>query len=503
MRKLIFLVLFLWIAFIDADEESIEESSGSLGNRISFSMRAANPDSYDHSVGGGSFYDGVDKLICEYYACEIDIVSLFLQISTKSSFTRKPTEEWEIGLVPHYDTKVIRVLNNCVESETDASYSCSPCGASVVPSLYNDDYGPVLNFTGLKASTKTVIRIDMIIDPWIFFSLCECIKDPDSGEWSQECSGLTSEGYLRVSHISSAQNGELNGTHQTHDITKKRVIREGYNCETMDHDVYLVALGFNDYTVDGDYHQIPLVYVDFTNIDDILVCNDPTDCSIGEVSGKTGDSYKDRYCHWTPVSCDDGDPCTIDQCLPTTNELVKMNGNEPYCIHIDSCGSNEIYGYCHYIDRGDKNWDCSYGCYSDNDCEDGGICYYYIDYCEGSERNYCSWEADEDYETDCRKTCDIDSDCGDGETCYLTSDCPRFIFLQQEKSQVDDISKQQTTKELGLSSSQLGGIIGGCVVSFLVILMVIVLVIMKRSHQPQFNTEPNITLQIPLTNKST
>jgi hypothetical protein len=395
---------------------------------------------------------------------------------------------WQIEIVPRPDFLVVEVLNNCVESETDASYSCSPSGVLVVSSFTYIDAGPVLTFTGLEANTITVIRIDLIIDCGMDCS-CRCYKDLETGKWSTVC---PSSGYARVSRISTAQN-----------VTKKRDIQESHmhgdrDCDILDRDVYSLAMFFDDYVVDGDYHQIPLVSVDFTNNCNLLVCFDYTGCYVGEV-GTPLATYKDRICNWYPISCDDGDPCTIDQCIPPFRE--EYNENRPAnCIHIDSCGSNEISGYCYYIDRGHENWDCSYWCYSDNDCEDGGICYFidegFCKYGEGEEE-HCYWEDDVYYYIDCSNICGVDYACGDGKTCFTTIQCSTIVMpflLQQEKSKMDSNSIYPTTR--GLSSSQLGGIIGGCLVGFIVTLMIVLVIIKKRFHQQQINTE---TLQIPLT----
>jgi hypothetical protein len=393
MKLLICLVLFLWIEVINA-EEGIDLGKG---DGVTFSLLAANPDSYDHSVGGGSFSNGISVVKGNYYACDVEVISLLLKISTDSSFKISSTAEWEIDLFPQNYVTVKQVLNNCVVSMTDAEHSCTKSGASVVPSFHDN----VLSFKQLKSNTKTVIRIDLIIGCDMD---CECPCWVQPGVvFDDQCGCYNSAGYPRQSRISSAQK-----------------VYQDINPNN------LPAMFFNDYKVDGNYHQIPLVSVNFTKLFDVLVCLDFTGCSIAELPGKkTGCTYKDRDCKWYDVSCDDGDPCTIDQCIPPYQLYDYKEGRTfpPNCIHIDTCGSDKIPGYCYdYNTNNGKNWNCSKECYSDADCEYGGICYY-IDYgyCEDGEGSgdYCFRE--DGY--DCSKTCGKDSDCGDSGKCLRTILC--------------------------------------------------------------------------------
>jgi len=327
----------------------------------------------------------------------------------------------------------------------------------------------VLEFTGLKANTNTVIRIDLTIECNINCG-CGCPIGDD------KCT-CGSTGYVRIDRVNTAH---------------KRFIHE-YQ-QFIGDESYSLAMVLNDYVVDGEENQIPSVFVNFTDICNVMSCIDYTGCYTGVVSDKAEGSYKDRYCIWEPVSCDDGDPCTIDQCLPPS-EYEPVRNFPPNCIHIDSCESEQLSGYCYdYASR--VPWNCNKNCFNDDSC-DGGLCFY-IDqeYCmigEG-EAKYCYF-AEDNFGFDCTLSCDLDSDCGDGGKCYNTIQCSsKFmpLLLQQEDSEFGDNSKQRTTLS-GLSSIQLGAIIGGCV-GFVGILM-IVIVIIKRSHQNKINTETFDTLQ--------
>jgi len=236
-----------------------------------------------------------------------------------------------------------------VESDTDGSYVCTKSGDSVVPSLQNDKDGPVLKFTGLKANTITVIRIDVKIG-YDYQIPCHCVQSAN-GEWKRECPPPPSIGYVRKTYISSAQKRDIQESQKHEDV---------YDCG-FDRDIYSLFLFFNDFTVDGDYYKILLVSVDLTSDVNVLVCKDYTGCFTGSVPGKTGGTYKDRDCVWTPVSCDDRDRCTVDQCIP---QYVLEDSNFPSakCIHLPSCDSEVISGYCYYINDYPENWDCSKKC---------------------------------------------------------------------------------------------------------------------------------------------
>jgi hypothetical protein len=355
MKMFMYLVLFLWIGVINAHEESIEKKPTYenydryqyfyIGDGISFSLRAARPGSYDHSVGGGSYFDGVGEVNSQYYGCRKEVVSLFLQISTYPSVIPKTpksrSSEWLIELVPRYF--IIGVENNCLVSKTDRNYTCTESGKLVVPDWFYTDNGPILKFTGLGENTTTVIRIDLVLG-------CATVKLKDCSSVCVDMRRKTicnsvSAGYFTRTFISTAQSPETPTTSSKRDIheTQKHGEDKGRD----------VIFFFNDYIVDGVRYRTPLVSLEFKN-----------NCSV--------------------FSC----------------EVV----------------------------------------------------------CERDDER-----------------------------------------LQEENLEIDDNSKQQTTRGLNLSSSQLGGIIGGCLVVGFIVTLMIVVIIKRRSYQQQFNTETLITLQIPLT----
>jgi hypothetical protein len=442
MKQFMFLVLFLSIGILNADQESI----GSFTNGILFELKAAEPDSYDHLVGGGSFYDSVSQLDGAYYACEVEAMSLMLKISTDSSWKYNSNAELDIELVLRPDVTVINVENNCVADKTDASKTCTKCGATVVPSLSYIKTGPVLELTGIKKNTRSVIRIDLSVGSDIDCD-SHCIKESETGVWIEL--DVASLPYVRKSYVNSALKRYLQESQLNSDW-----------CTAIDRDIFVLVMFFNSYEVNGDYYQIPLVSVDFINICQIIDCSDLSGCWNFHIPGQIGGTYKGRSCEWYPVSCDDGDSCTIDQCIPPINPTHEHI--PPNCTHIDSCGSDEISGYCYDYNSGALwAWDCNNKCKSDADCailgEDGIYCLF-VD----------------------------DGFCKSGEV----------EFLMQEEISEDESLKQQRMTGGGLSSIQLGAIIGGCV-AFVSILMV-VFVIVKRSHQQKINPEIIETLQVPL-----
>jgi len=272
---------------------------------------------------------------------------------------------------------------------------------------------------------------------------------------------------------------------------------------------YTTALQFNSYTVDGAYNQISTVYMNITNICDVFNCEDFTGCYTGVAAGKIDGTYLDRGCIWTPVSCDDGNPDTTDQCLPPY-ETIQVSNYPPNCIHVPS---NVNTGYCYYY----EDWECDTVCYQDSDCDSGGLCFYinygYCDSGEG-EGSYCYWDSTSKkrnpkltYNRHTYKlhgyvgcsACNFDSDCNGGR-CLETIQCSAEFkpFLLEEE--ISEEASNQRTTEGGLSSVQLGGIIGGCV-GFVGILMIVVVVIVRRFHQRKINTETINTidtLQVPL-----
>ena len=76
-----------------------------------------------------------------------------------------------------------------------------------------------------------------------------------------------------------------------------------------------------------------------------------------DVEGCGGDGGKDRKPACVPGDCDDGDPCTIDECDPATG-----------CFHIPDADDPVCYG------------PESGSCESDADCDDNDPCT--EDYCD-------------------------------------------------------------------------------------------------------------------------
>jgi hypothetical protein len=425
-----------------------------------------------------------------------------LKISTDSTFKYDSSAKFVIQLVPRKGVTVKSVLNNCVANKTDSTKTCTTCGGLVVPTLTRIKSGPVLELTGIEANTRSVIRIDLILGCDIACD-CHCGIDEVTGLWTKACKTIQ---YVRIDYINGATAPKSTTNTTTH--KKKRSLQETQrhadDCSTIDRNIDALAMFFNDYEVNGDYFKIPLVTVDFINVCDILRCSDLSGCWDYKIPGQIEGTYKDRRCDWHLVSCDDGDPCTIDQCIPPHNPTAEQSPAN--CIHINSCESNEITGYCHdYLELG--AWNCSQKCKSDEDCPDpsqeGTKFCLFVDegYCKNGDGElfYCYSDVKESF--DCSKSC-YRSDCGDGERCLSTIQCSSKFkphLMQQENSEMGESSKQQQQQMRGLSAVQLGGIIGGCVGFVVIGILMIVVVIMKRKfNQQKINSEIIDTLQVPL-----
>jgi hypothetical protein len=360
----------------------------------------------------------------------------------------------------------------------------------VEPSSSYNQTGPVLQFldlelTGITKNTQAVIRIDLKVTCDIDCD-CHCLQDPEEGSWGALCASVS---YVRKDNINTA--------------TKKRDIISDW-CNAINRDVYALSMFFFDFEVNGDFYLVPLVSVDFINICRIMDCSDLSGCWNFYLPEQIG-GYANRSCNWSPVPCDDGDDCTIDQCLPPFGSPNDPSP-PPNCIHIDSCGSDEITGYCYNYNH--NSWNCSFKCNSDSDCaipgQEEDIFCYFIDegYCKSGDGESYNCYSDENGSLDCSKSCTDtfrETDCDEGYRCISTIQCSsKFqpFLMQQENSQLDESLNQQRMTGDGLSAVQLGAIIGGCV-GFVGILMLVFFII-KRSHQQKFNSEIFETLQSPL-----
>jgi len=211
----------------------------------------------------------------------------------------------------------------------------------------------VLQFNGLTKNTRTVIRIDLIVE-----------SNLDCGCWC-ELKGTTGKDCAcpesispRTTHLSSAKRDlQSDKFRPTRDATRE-----------LGFDEMTVALFVNDYYINDDYYTFPVQYMPFDSLCHFLNCQDYTGCYTAITPGKVGNTYKDRNCEFVEVSCDDGDDQTNDRCVPPRNP---SSTNIPNCIHT---GLDEpLNGYCYYVDG--PGYKCQQSCTSDDDCDAGGACY--------------------------------------------------------------------------------------------------------------------------------
>jgi len=365
----------------------------------------------------------------DYYACG-EIVSILLQITTDDTFSQSSSDEFSIELFLRDGETLNSVVINCDACETE----CSDNGAMVEPTFtyYEDEFNEiiyVLQFSGLTQNTNTVIRLDIVIECNLDCG-CSCDVQPDD-KTTCVCPASTTP---RRTHLS-----ETRKRHQQQSESHPKWI--------VGIDPYQVALLINDYYINDDYYTFPVLDVLFADgtLCEIVSCDDYTGCFTGSVSGKIGNSYKDRTCDFAEVSCDDGDEETYDRCIPPSQPNDEPN-MPPNCIHT---GWDEtLDAYCYYLNQG---YDCEYSCMSDDDC-------------------------------------DVDG------TCYESSDCS-VIALQEENLESADSSKQQSIGSL--SPLQLIGIIGGCV-GFVVMVVFVVVIYKKFYHEKSMSGDAIASLQVPL-----
>jgi len=291
-----------------------------------------------------------------------------------------------------------------------------------------------LQFNGLTKNTRTVIRIDILIENDIACG-CSCTVVPIGRQC--QCPVVPTP---RKTHLSSS----MKRYHQAEGFNPTNPDRD--STRELGRDEFTVALFVDDYYVNGNYYTFPVKFVPFVSetLCNILSCTDYTGCYTGTAEGKIGNTYKDRGCEFVAVSCDDGDDKTYDRCVPPSYPYGEDEPKIPICIHS---GWDDIQdSYCYYGD----GFHCDLPCISDDDC-DGGACF------ESSE-------------------CSVD-----------------VSFLQEEILE----SANSTTKHQSgsLKPLQLFGIIGGCIV--LVVTVVFVLV-KKFYLERSINEDTIASLRVPL-----
>jgi len=226
----------------------------------SFSLRAAEPSKYDHTKGGGSYYEGVSTLDGFYYACG-EKASLVLLISTDSSYTGTTSTVFTIDYTAHPALKLKAVVNNCAFAP-DSSSPCSGGGVSVATS------GGSIQVTKLGKSTRAVVRLDFAID---------CSQLSATGPALTITGYKTSAGSVTVSDVSI-------------DFVRPSSV---YNCDDGD--------ACTTDAVSGCVNSRTCTYTRKN-------CDDGNTCTIDSCDAATG------TCAYTPKSCDDNVGCTTDSC---------------------------------------------------------------------------------------------------------------------------------------------------------------------------------------------
>jgi len=344
----------------------------------------------------------------------------------------------ELVLLP--GESIQSVENNCYACNHT---ECSANGAMVVPTISTTGLIPyegtfwILQFTGLSPNTRTVIRIDVLLESTLDCG-CVCQMPPPGG--TQSLCVCPASVTPRTTHLSGTGGGG------------KRNIQSGiyYNPKrdpTMDlgSDRYQVPLFINDYYLNDDHYTFPVQSVPFTpgTSCDILTCIDYTGCWTGSVGGKIKNSYLDRTCNFAPVSCDDGNPSTYDICVPPVYPLMKPY-TPPNCVHTPLGVS--LNGFCYFIDGGGYN--CKQPCFSNSDCGTDGVCY--------------------------------------------PTNCVSALQEENLESATSGSNKHQSVGSL--SPLQLFGIIGGCVCFVVIAVVVIYKFVQSRS----INQDTFANLQVPL-----
>lgn len=159
---------------------------------------------------------------------------------------------------------------------------------------------------------------------------------------------------------------------------------------------------------------------------DLARCNDNGEC-VGPNSCSCDDDWKgtpdcrQRTCVLVPSLCDDGNPCTIDDCDAATG-----CSHEPMiCSLFESCVAGDCVPSCNTTRECEEGQACRQGgcvngCEGDTDCLDGDSCT--IDECD--TRQSCQHEPvpcsilEECVRGACVVGCATGSDCEEGEACF-------------------------------------------------------------------------------------
>jgi len=113
MRSLIF-ILLVSFSVIHANflNELFSSQSTTTSSGISFTLKAANPMNYVHKIGG-SYYDSISGALDGYYYACGEIVTMFLEVSSTSTYSGSSSFVYNLDISSHSALKLKSVVNNC------------------------------------------------------------------------------------------------------------------------------------------------------------------------------------------------------------------------------------------------------------------------------------------------------------------------------------------------------------------------------------------------------
>jgi len=125
-------------------------------------MKAANPCSYDHTLGGGCYSEVVNDNMDGYYMACGDRVSVFLAVSTATTW-KSTSSVIYLTLGANSGLSVKSITNNCNSPNSDSTSVCSNSGSAsaTIPAQTGSDLS--IQLSKMSANSFVVFRIDFIV----------------------------------------------------------------------------------------------------------------------------------------------------------------------------------------------------------------------------------------------------------------------------------------------------------------------------------------------------
>jgi hypothetical protein len=387
---------------------------GADSNGLQFSVLAADPKTYDHTLGGGNAADVVDKDLNGFYFACGDRASIFVVVSVSSSSKISSSQILSLNFGVNPALVPRAVSNNCGASSVDNTKLCASGSGVVVSTPVQSGENFVVQVSRLNPGTVVVLRLDFVIN---------CVAIPNDVQTAISLAsykiGSSGSAVSCDASIVFKGMGDVLNCDDKNACTTDKAVGEichrycSWDVKNCDDGSACTTDSCDSAT--GKCLNVP------------IKCDDGVACTLDSCDAKTGCKFSIQSCcdndactldscdptvgcvH-TPITCDDGNACTDESCDPVKGCIIAAK----CCCDSDECTTDycdPAVGCVHDEVICNDNDACT-----DDSCDPERGCVHSVSACD--DYNACT----EDWCTACGGCQYSQIDCNDGNEC-TTDNC--------------------------------------------------------------------------------